>query len=163
MTFRSFTIVAILLMLMVYVIRLVVKYALSYWPLLRGKVLLWIKRDKVDNGGDMLPWIKFENISDTDMDLFLWNHEACEDTSRRSRSRSNMVAMGRRNHGLIYPLLGSCIERESLKPRCWFKCMEFLNLSYLNRVRHNIILKKLYQLLFYNRRWPVHITVRTSH
>jgi hypothetical protein len=55
MTFRSFTIVAILLMLMVYVIRLIAKHALSYWPLLRGKVLLRIKRDKVDNGGDMLP------------------------------------------------------------------------------------------------------------
>jgi hypothetical protein len=55
MTFRSFPIVAILLMLMVYAIRLIVEYALPYWPLLRGKVLLWIKRDKVDNGGDMLP------------------------------------------------------------------------------------------------------------
>jgi hypothetical protein len=55
MTFRSFITVVILLMLMVYAIRLIVKYALSYWPLLHGRVLLWIKRDKVDNGGDMLP------------------------------------------------------------------------------------------------------------
>jgi hypothetical protein len=55
MTFRSFTIVVILLMLMVYAIRLIVKYTLSYWPLLRGQVLLWIKRDKVDNGSDIHP------------------------------------------------------------------------------------------------------------
>jgi hypothetical protein len=55
MTFGYFPIVAMLLMLMVYAIRLIVKYALPHWPLLRGKVLLWIKRDKVDNGGDMHP------------------------------------------------------------------------------------------------------------
>jgi hypothetical protein len=54
MTFRSFPIVVILLMLMVYAIRLIDKYALPYWPLLRGKALSWIKRGKAENGGDML-------------------------------------------------------------------------------------------------------------
>lgn len=55
MNFRSFAMVAILLMLMVSIIRLIVKYAQPYWPLLRGKVLLRMKKNKVANGSEHAP------------------------------------------------------------------------------------------------------------